>query len=49
MPLPVMCPVRLYSDQVPLVAAATLAMAALVAAGLLFQVMPVSVQVLSVK
>jgi hypothetical protein len=44
----VMWAVRLYSAQVPLSAEPMLASAPVVAAGRLFQVMPVSVQVLSV-
>jgi hypothetical protein len=43
-PLPVTCPVRSYSDQVPAVAVPTLAIAPLVAGGRLFQVMVASVQ-----
>lgn len=48
-PLPVIWAVTLYSAQVLAVIAATLAIAPLVGAGRLFQVRPVSVQVLSVR
>jgi hypothetical protein len=47
-PFPVIEAVRLYSAQVLAVAAARLAIAPVVAAGRLFQMIPVSVQVLSV-